>query len=70
MFLQMWNQRPTLTKFGGDQVNLNVCKQMCKSFVYGGSVMESIRVIVKSKDPEKEEGDIIYKENDMRLKVV
>lgn len=39
-FLQMLSQKPQLTKFLGNQDNLKTLKQLCKSYIFGGSVFE------------------------------
>lgn len=41
----MLSQKPQLTKFLGGQEHLQSLKQMCKSYVFGGSVLEAIRSI-------------------------
>ena len=43
-FMQMLSQKPQLTKFLGNQENLKTLKQLCKSYIFGGSVFEQIRM--------------------------
>ena len=43
LITEVLKQRPDLAKFKADKTLINTIKTQCKSYAYGGSILESIR---------------------------
>ena len=48
--IKMFTAKPSFTKFHGNKYQLNMIKKLAKSFVFGGPVTESVRIVYEPQD--------------------
>jgi len=53
--MKMFTAKPSFTKFHGNKYQLNMIKKLAKSFVFGGPVTDSVRIVYEPQDVEESE---------------